>query len=232
MSKLAIVTRADDNVRSYTDITHKTLRKYAEFCGADFKVISSPAPFLTADNNPHYRILEVYNMFDTYDRILHLDSDMLVNKDCPNLFEIVPENCIGSIYEDVGSRMADRRHKLLFMQSKWGDVGWRTGYTNAGTFMMSKCHRNIFLPHNEQYWIAWGSADLHMSYNIHKFGFDFHELDFTWNHMAMFSEPWNNHPDRFKSKIIHYAGKGIFDEGVTSRIEQIKLDYQKIYGDE
>lgn len=231
MSKFAIVTRADENVKSYTDITFKSITKYADKCSADFVVLSNPAPFLTSDNKPHYRILELYKMFDKYDRILHLDSDMIINKNCPNLFDVVPEDSIGSIYEDVGSRAPDRRNKILKMQAHWGDVGWREGYTNAGTFMMSREHRNIFQSHNGEYWIAWGSADLHMSYNIHKFGFNFHELGFEWNHMTMFSEPWNNHADRFKSNIIHYAGKGIFDSKFPTRIDQIKHDHQLIYGD-
>ena len=96
--------------------------------------------------------------------------------------------------------------------------------------MMSRQHRDIFQPHDGKYWIAWGSADLHMSYNIHKFGFSFHELDFKWNHMTMFSEPWNNNADRFESHIIHYAGKGIFDSKHPTRIDQINSDYNQIYG--
>ena len=96
--------------------------------------------------------------------------------------------------------------------------------------MMSRRHKDIFLPHNGEYYLGWGSADLHMSYNIHKYDMKVHRLDHRWNHMAMFSEPWNKNADRFSSYIIHYAGRGIFDESVGSRIEQIKLDYKRIYG--
>ena len=201
MNKFAIVTRADDNIKDMADITLPIMRDYAERCNADFIVLSEDAPFLTEDHKPHYRILKV-----------------------------VPEDMIGSIYEDKGSRRPDRLVKLQGIQQAWGDVNWKEGYTNAGTFVMSKMHRDIFLPHNGEYWLGWGSADLHLSYNIHKYNFKVHELDYKWNHMSMFSEQWNGSPSRFSSNIIHYAGAGIYDAGVSSRLEQIKRDVKVVWG--
>jgi len=96
--------------------------------------------------------------------------------------------------------------------------------------MLSKEHMDIFLPHNDKYWIGWGSADVHMSYMIHKFGFKVKELAYKWNHMTMFSEPWNNSANRFDSFIIHYGGGGIFDAGVKTKRQQMRLDFAKIYG--
>lgn len=224
MNKHAIVTRADNNIKEMADITLPVMRQYADKCKADFIVLSGEPPFLTEDNKPHYRILEVEKLFDTYDRILHLDADMLVTKECPNLFDVVPEDKIGSIYEDKGSRLPNRRSLINNIQNVWGDVGWREGYTNGGTFMMSKMHRDIFLPHNGEYWLAWGSGDLHLSYNIHKYNFKVHELDYKWNHMVCFNEAWMGFPNRFDSHIIHYAGGGVFEDGVPSRLEQIKKD--------
>lgn len=227
--KLALVTRADDNIKAMTDITFPSIKGYADKIGADLIVLSEDPPFLTSDNKPHYRVLKTYDILDNYDRALLLDADMLVNKNCPNIFNIVPEDTIGSIYEDKGTRRADRLQKIRDIQNVWGDVGWVNGYTNAGTFVLSAMHRNIFLPHNDKYWLKWGSADIHMSYNIHKYNFKFKELSYKWNHMTMFSESWMG-ANRFESHIIHYAGKGIFEAGVQSRLEQIKRDYKTIYG--
>ena len=102
--KRLIITRADDNIKAMTDITLPIMREYAKKCDADFKIISGDAPFLSGDNLPHYRILEVADLLDEYDRVLCLDADMIINKDCPNIFEVVPEDKIGTIFEDVGSR--------------------------------------------------------------------------------------------------------------------------------
>jgi len=227
--KRVIITRADKHVKWCSDISHPIFKKYAKKCNADFVVLSHKAPFLTDDNLPHYRILKIRELLDKYDRVLHLDTDMIINKGCPNLFDVVPKNMVGSIYEDKGSRASHRRSLIGKIQRAWGDVGWREGYTNAGTFMLSKEHKDIFLPHNNKYWLGWGSADVHMSYMIHKLGFKVKELSFKWNHMTMFSEKWNNNANRFNSFIIHYGGRGIFDNGVQSRIEQMKLDLGKIY---
>lgn len=228
--KRAVVTRIDDSVKGYVDVTLPVITSYAEKCNADLITLSHEPPVWTEDRKPHYRALKIYDMFEEYDRILHLDADMLINKNCPNIFDVVPQEKIGSVYEDVGSRQFDRRSKIWNLQRQWGDVGWRTGYTNFGTFLMSRGHKDIFLPHNEQYYLGWGSADLHMSYNIHKYNLEVFELDYRWNHMTMFSEPWNNHADRFSSFIIHYGGRGVFDPGVQDKTQQIKLDRKRIYG--
>ena len=230
MKKVALVTRADDNIKEMSDITLPIIKGYADKVGAEFINLNHEAPFLTEDDNPHYRILKVLDLFDVYDRIIHVDADILITKECPNILEHVPEDHIGMIYEDKGSRTHNRRALIANVQQKWGDVGWREGYTNGGFSVWSKEHKNIFLPHNNQYWTSWGSADIHISYNIHKYGYKLQELDYKWNHMTMFSEPWNNNANRFDSYVIHYAGKGVFDSDCPDRVTQIKRDYKVLYG--
>tara|TARA_R110001606_G_C15389005_1_gene651282 strand:+ start:2950 stop:3645 length:696 start_codon:yes stop_codon:yes gene_type:complete len=227
--KNLIITRADSNIKEITDITIPLMEEYAKNCNADFKIISEQPPFLTGDNKPHYRILKVRDYLEEYNRVLCLDADMIINKNTPNLFELVPEDKIGSIFEDKGSRQQNRRQIISKVQNEWGDVGWSEGYTNAGTFLLSKQHKDIFLPHEGKYYLDWGSADVHLSYMARKLRFEFFELSYRWNHMTPFSESWNNSSNRFDSFIIHYAGVGVFEKGVKNRIEQIKKDYKKIY---
>jgi lipopolysaccharide biosynthesis glycosyltransferase len=230
--KLAIVTRADENIKKYTDITHPLMKNYAKKCAADFIVLSHTPPKETIpyDGREHYRLLEVKPLLEkTYDRVLLLDSDMLIIKNCPNIFEHVEYDKIGSIYEDKGSRKNDRNNRIKKIQREWGDVGWSDNYTNAGTFLVSKPHLNIFDSHGGKYWKEHGSADVHLSYLIHYYGHKVHELSFKWNHMTMFSESWNNNENRFHSYIIHYAGGGIFDGNVNNKLEQMKKDFRRMY---
>lgn len=228
-TKNAIVTRADNSVKEMTDFTHPIIKQYAHECGADFIQLDHDMDFMTDDGHPHYRILKVQKLLDDYERILVLDSDIVINKKRPDLFKMVPRKMIGSIYEDKGTRKPNRRMKIKAIQDKYGDVGWVQGYINTGVFMVHRIHQPIFEPINDEYYTGDGSDDLHFGYNIHKHGFHIRQLPFTCNHMTMFSEPWNNSADRFKSYFIHYAGAGRFNPAL-SRLDNIKHDMEKIYG--
>jgi len=229
MKKL-ITTRADANIKEMTDLTHPIFKEVAEKWGADFKVLDHETEKIH-DGRPHFRIMKCYELHEEYDRILNIDSDTIITPSCPNLFDIVPEHCIGTVLEDKGSRMPDRRSHIHKVQAKWGPVGWVEGYINTGVFVTSKEHRNIFTPHEGEFYREWGSDDVHIGYNIHKYNHHLFELPYTFNHMSMFSEPWNGSPSRFLSNIIHYAGAGIYDGDVSSRLEQIKKDIKFFWED-
>jgi len=58
-----------------------------------------------------------------YDRVLSIDSDIIINKDCKNPFTVIPEDMIGSVYEDVGSRQKARRKVIRDIQDRFGNIG-------------------------------------------------------------------------------------------------------------
>ena len=214
--KLAIATRADENIKEMTDITHPVIEKYAKKCGADFIVLGDKG-----EPHYHYRILQLYDLFEKYDRIISMDSDILIRDDCPDLFKIVPENMVGSVLEDKGSRMIDRRQRIQKIQMSFGNADWKTGYINTGVAVFSKEHRDIF-KERKKLWFDYGYDDVYLGYWIHKLGFKISELPFQFNHMRCFSEDWNGNPDKFNSYIIHYAGGG-FDK--SQQLIRIKRDY-------
>ena len=226
--KYALVTRADKNIKIMSDITHPFLKDYAKKCKCDFIVLDGEPLIWTDDKRPHYRILECIKLLDKYERLILLDTDMLILPSCPNILDEVPFDCVGSIFEDKGTRKPERLESIKNIQDEWGNVGWEKGYTNAGTFVLSNCHKRILDSHNGHYWKERGSVDVHMSYIVRKNNYKIHELSYKWNHMTMFSEKWNGYADRFDSYIIHYAGRGIFDANIHDRISQIKNDIIKI----
>jgi len=233
--KLLVTTRADEKITEMTDLTHPYIKAYAEKVGADFLVLDEDNDFHHPDpkeklNGKHaYRIFKQYELFEEYDRILQIDSDMFIREDCPNIFDEVPYDHIGTVYEDKGSRTIHRAQCMYQIQSIFGDVGWREGYINTGFFVASKIHRDIFQKIGEQYYGGFGYDDAHIGYLIHKHNFKVQELSYKWNHMTMFSEPWAGSPSRFDSYVIHYAGAGIFDN-CSTRLEQMKKDHEVIYG--
>jgi len=217
MKKL-IVTRADNKIQNWIDITHPLLKKYAEKCNADFKVISND----TQDNSRAYAIFQLHDLFDNYDRILQIDTDTIIMKRCPDIFKLVPEDMIGTIYEDVGSRKNHRQDLIKKIQSERVDVNWTSGYINTGVFVLSKEHKEILNP-NGKLWKGFGFDDVEIAYRIHKLGFEIFELDFKFNHMSMFSEQWNSFHSRFDSNLIHYAGNGF--SNIIDRFKLMKSDY-------
>jgi hypothetical protein len=226
--KLAIATRCDSNITEMTSMTHPIMKAYAAACGADFIELTEDSDCNVGHGRYHYKIMQVGDLLEKYDRVLNLDSDILINHNCPNLFDVVPVNCIGGIYEDKGSRESDRHERIKKIQNKFGDIGWTEGYPNTGVFMASKEHKNIFEKINGKYWTETGFDDAHLGYQIIKNNHCFYELSFQHNNLSMFSEEWNGYPDRFESFIIHYAGAGIFEGGVYSRLEQIKKDKDRL----
>lgn len=222
----AIVTRADENIKAYTCITHPVIKRYAEKCEADFIVLDGEPKIRTTAGKTYYRILEFIELFKQYDRLLSIDSDVLVTNFAPNIFNVVPKTHIGTIYEDKGSRKKNRRMNIKIIQRQWEEIGWETGYINTGFFLLSREHEDVLNSYKGEYWMDWSADDLHIGFMIKKYDHLVYELGFEWNHMTMFSEDWNNNANRFSSYIIHYAGRGVFDKGVENKTQQIKKDYE------
>jgi lipopolysaccharide biosynthesis glycosyltransferase len=225
--KLLVTTRADSEISDITEQTHFMIKKYANKCNADFHIIDEDSECKIGNGKFHFKIMELYNLLDEYDRILCIDSDVIIKEDCPNLFEVVPYDCIGTIYEDRGSRIIDRRIRIREVQEIFGEIGWKEGYINTGTFLVSKPHKEIFQKINGEFWVGRGFDDVHLGYQIKRNNICIHEIPYQYNHMTMFSESWNDSADRFDSYIIHYAGVGIFDSDINNnKEEQISRDIE------
>lgn len=225
--KRLIATRADSGIEEMCEISHPILKVYASKCKADFHVISENKGI-----HPHFRILQFIELFEEYDYILSVDSDVLIKKDCPDIFDIVPDGLVGTIYEDVGSRKDHRRDLINKIQNERGDVGWKSGYINTGFALFPASQKGIFNRiDTNNLWLDFGLDDVEICYQIHASStlsdstYQIYELPFQFNHMTMHSEPWNNNADRFDSWILHYAGRGIYDNFITNRLDQMKQDY-------
>lgn len=228
--KYLITTRSDERVKHLADISHPLIKEYAAKVSADFLILDHDPESDSGDGRPHYRIMKHYDLHEEYDRILHIDTDMIMLPNFPNLFRAIPYDTIASVYEDKGTRKQARLATLINAQNKFGFLNWTEGYINTGLFITSKCHRDVYKKINNDFWTGFGSDDVHIGYLIKKHRFKILELPFQFNHMTMFSEPWNNNANRFDSKIIHYAGRGVFDENIENKYEQMKADYEHIYG--
>jgi len=146
-----------------------------------------------------------------YERILLLDADVLLNPNCPNVFDKVPKDTIGCVMEDKGTRRINRLKQIEYIKTTMCDPRikeWKQGYMNSGVLVLSKCHRkHLFLNPEVLRLCKGGFIDQNvMNYLCRASGFPILDLGYKYNHMHMFSEEWNQHAERRDSYIIHYAG--------------------------
>ena len=83
IDKRLIVTRADEKIVEMSEISHPLIKKYANKCQADFLILDKDYPCKDKLGTQHYRILNIEKLYDNYDRILCLDTDILISDICP-----------------------------------------------------------------------------------------------------------------------------------------------------
>ena len=83
----AIITLTIDNFyKKIGQTTIPLMQKYAEKLSCDIHVIGERK--INKDTH-HFEKFQMYDLLNEYDRILYLDVDILINKNCPNIFEII-----------------------------------------------------------------------------------------------------------------------------------------------
>lgn len=215
MKKYALVTvTIGDKYKSISDITHPLLSSYAKKISADFIVIDGKKK---GQENivPHFAKLRCDELFDEYDRIIFMDTDIIIRDDCPNLFELVPYEKFGIFKEGqfiprrkIDLEMASRTYSTPILGIKSPD-DWKGEYYNTGVLVASKIHRTVFNPpdfekmksvdgawdYGEQGWI--NLQLINGCIPIHNFSYRF-------NRMTIMDTFTGEH--RLKSFIVHYAG--------------------------
>lgn len=106
MSKNCVFSVHIDNnkySKLWGNIHKNNVKRYCAKYGIDFICLTQPIQKYKnlSDANPHYKY--IYNRFymsellQKYDRCLYVDSDILFLENCENLFDIVPQDCIGYV---------------------------------------------------------------------------------------------------------------------------------------
>jgi len=222
------------------DLCKKSVLKYCEKYNIELKILSEKnSELLAIDDNELFNMFQknnIYHLFNKYDRILRLDWDVLITPNCPNIFEIVPEDKIGGVFEDYGTRELERRKRIEIIQNHLGNIDWKNGYLNAGIIVASKQHKEIFRLKEEDINILnkielTNKEQSYFNYFIRKLGYEVFPLSYKFNHMSLFSESWHGYSNRLDSYFIHYAGEGIFEKKqyLKNKLQQIKMDYKILY---
>lgn len=209
-------------------LTHPLLRQYAVGCSADFIVLDSRKLGEEHGLPIPYEKLQVFDLLDRYDRIVFIDTDIVVLPDAPSLFEQCPPDILGAVSEEEYAR-SDRDKTVT--QDVLGPVDWVRPYFNTGVMVVPRVHRELLDPAAPGL-LNWATGEFreqhinllndqpYLNHRANALELPFIDLNRAYNFTCA-------HPDghrRFRQHLIHYSGPSGHRYG--PRLEQIARDVE------
>ena len=203
MKRLVLTIAIGDAWQSLAQVTHPLMQEYAKRVGADFGAITSPSGEAWG---PHWEKLQLYNILGReYDRVIYLDTDCVLRPDCPDLFEIVPENTVGAFNEGLFMPRTEVMRQGIQRYVK-GDLGWDGRYWNTGVMVLSRKHRHLFKPPGGEFDFAnelmFEQTYLNVAALVHNI--EWHDLRYELNYMPSMQHATGLPMEA--GKIAHFAG--------------------------
>lgn len=199
--KNAVVTVAVGKALEWLEISEPTMRAYAEKVGAEFVKLTG----VTCPPYPQGEKWQLYDQFDTFDRILFVDADIVIRPGATDLFELVPEDRVG-IYDDLPDMPGGYAWYFAEteqVQRDQGASGQALPYClNSGLVMSSRMHREIWRQPN--FFRPTHCYEQHViNCRIRDAGFKLHrlsrEIHWQW---------WSDKEGRHKAaaQFVHFSG--------------------------
>ncbi|ESP93148.1 glycosyltransferase [Pseudoalteromonas luteoviolacea] len=216
----------------------KSFEIYADKVGADL-IVSDKLHYKIDIVNPKYHAspawtekLRIGELLEKYDRVLYVDSDVLITPHSRDVFELYPELDTTYWFDEGGKQ--ERRTDADMIQSFLGQVQWprieeRPVYYNAGIILTSKSADLFKLTKLEDLQLICNDIthydQSYFNYTLHKHCLKHATLDKAFNRMDMFGKE-----NYLEADFIHYAGKGY---AKTSRRRDVQFlkDFAEIYKD-
>ncbi len=194
----AVVTiTVGDVYNKIAEYTHPTIKMYASKIGAEFINITE-----STCSTPHWDKFKIYDLLNKYERIIYIDTDILVREDCPNLLDIVSIGSFGAFNE---APFTDGR--AIVFNRALNDYGislnkWDGSYYNTGVMVLSQIHKYLFKKPELE--IPNFYEQSYINIILAKNNVKMHSLPYDFNRMSCM-DPYVG-IDRHNAYIIHYAG--------------------------
>jgi len=217
--KNAVLTIAmGEKYQKVAKLTHPTIKAYAKKIGAEFIALTDDDKKLIT---PHWAKFAIYDLLNEYNRIIYLDTDIIVRNDCPSLFDQVPDECFGAFNEGEFSSRTAWLHEAVVKYNE--DVnGWNGRFYNTGVMVVSKCHQDIFKLPEQQ--VDMGSYEQpYINLRVINDNIPTHHLLYRFNRMNMMD--YLTGEDPLSSFIVHYAGAR--DRDYTKLLPLIKTHLER-----
>lgn len=187
-----------DYYKRIGNITHPIIKRYADKIGADFISKEEIDPNLITQK---WQKFQIYNLLNKYERIIYLDTDIIVREDCPNLFDIVPQNKLGMFNE---GKYAPRLEYIQDASKVYGEevYEWNHKFYNSGVMVISRKHKQLFKPPLLTDTIETDQPYINLRIAVDKI--DMFDLSYKFNRMDILDKEIGI--SRLDSYIVHYAG--------------------------
>lgn len=212
-----------DYYNELSKYTLPILKKYADKIGSDFiNITEHNDDYITQKWNKFY----IHELLNKYKRVLYLDVDMIIREDCPNLFDIVPENKLGMFNEGRYSS----RFEYLDQASEYYKEPlkkWNGKFYNSGVMVISRMHKQIFkMPRGIDYV---ETDQPYINLRIVNDKIEMFDLHYDFNRMDILDKVCGI--SRLNSYIVHYAGapKDVIFGVLEKDIKQWKDDSPEYY---
>lgn len=204
---LVMTIAVGEQYQKIASFTHPSIRFYAEKIGAEFLSINQ-----SNLSSPHWEKFQIFHLLNKYERILFIDTDIIIRDDCPNLFEIIPSTDFGAFNELPFTE--ESRQQSLYQACLDYDVKldyWNGKYYNTGVMVISRFHKYLFKKPDKESFNFYEQGYLNMIFakelrrnesQVDKVVFK--DLEYKFNRMACMDRFTGE--DRHASYVIHYAG--------------------------
>ena len=204
----ALVTVAiGSEYQALAKLTHPLMAHYAEHCGMDFR----PIVERSTEGDSDFEKLAAYRLLDEYERLLIVDTDVLITNEAPNILDVVPVLSFGAYLVSVHTPMHDPAIALI--QRTLRDIGWKRDYFNAGVMVASRAHQALFDPDHPDLktWLAECArqpehktflAQTYLNFRVRESKTPFFDITYRYNH----SLGPGRSGERFGSYFIHCKG--------------------------
>lgn len=124
----------------------QSMRAAAERWGVEFVEITTP---MVPWPDPYWEKLNLDRHLAMYEQVMYVDRDVVIRSDCPNLFELVPEETFAAVPSEQEGHSFRREIEdtmtPLLRLCGIDHMVWETEYLNSGVMVFSpRRHAKIF----------------------------------------------------------------------------------------
>ncbi|QEL13867.1 hypothetical protein PX52LOC_00725 [Limnoglobus roseus] len=213
-SRFAVVTLGTgDRGRELLEISRPSIQAYAAKVGADYHEITGDP------TNPAFVFWDKFRselFFDHYERIVYVDSDIVIRATAPNLFDLIPADQVAVHDETPFMGLA---YAWIWQEFEWlcrsqgyGQIIPR-GMFNTGFWVASRQHREAFKPMTRPFQLTHCAEQVHISMRLHQLGFPIWPMTrrIHWQH-------WND-----KAMKLFPQGQFLHFSGITDHAKRLAL---------